>query len=69
MAIAAHVTPRSRVGAEGRGPRALGVRGAWSAKRGYAYSNEATDKAEAMPYPEPSDLYKHLYEGAWEPWQ
>lgn len=32
-------------------------------------TNEATDKAEAMPYPEPSDLYKHLYEGAWEPWQ
>jgi 2-oxoisovalerate dehydrogenase E1 component alpha subunit len=32
-------------------------------------TNEATDKAEAMPYPEPSDLYKHLHEGAWEPWQ
>ena len=32
-------------------------------------TNEATDKAEAMPYPEASDLYKHLYEGAWEPWQ
>jgi 2-oxoisovalerate dehydrogenase E1 component alpha subunit len=32
-------------------------------------TNEATDKAEAMPYPEPSDLYKHLYEGAWQPWQ
>ena len=32
-------------------------------------TNEATDKAEAMPYPEPSDLYKHVYEGAWEPWQ
>jgi len=31
-------------------------------------TNEATDKAEAMPYPEPSDLYKNLYEGAWEPW-
>jgi 2-oxoisovalerate dehydrogenase E1 component alpha subunit len=32
-------------------------------------TNEATDKAEAMPYPEASDLYKHLYEGEWEPWQ
>jgi 2-oxoisovalerate dehydrogenase E1 component alpha subunit len=32
-------------------------------------TNEATDKAEALPYPEPSDLYKHLHEGAWEPWQ
>jgi 2-oxoisovalerate dehydrogenase E1 component alpha subunit len=32
-------------------------------------TNEATDKAEAMPYPEPSDLYQNLYEGAWEPWQ
>lgn len=31
-------------------------------------TNEATDKAEAMPYPEPSDLYKHLYEGEWQPW-
>lgn len=32
-------------------------------------TNEATDKAETMPYPQASDLYKHLYEGAWEPWQ
>jgi 2-oxoisovalerate dehydrogenase E1 component alpha subunit len=32
-------------------------------------TNEATDKAEAMPYPQPSDLYTNLYEGAWEPWQ
>jgi TPP-dependent pyruvate/acetoin dehydrogenase alpha subunit len=31
-------------------------------------TNEATDKAESMPYPEASDLYKHLYEGQWEPW-
>jgi len=62
-------TQRLRVGAEGRGPRALCVRGAWNAKRGYACSNEVTDKSEAMPYPEASDLYKHLYEGAWEPWQ
>ncbi len=32
-------------------------------------TNEATDKAEAMPYPQASDLYTHLYEGAWQPWQ
>jgi len=32
-------------------------------------TNEATDKAESMPYPEPKDLYTHVYEGAWEPWQ
>ena len=32
-------------------------------------TNEATDKAEAMPYPEPSDLYENVYEGAWQPWQ
>lgn len=32
-------------------------------------TNEATDRAEAMPYPQAADLYEHLYEGAWEPWQ
>lgn len=32
-------------------------------------TNEATDAAEAMPYPERSDLYTHVYEGAWQPWQ
>ena len=32
-------------------------------------TNEATDKAEAMPYPQASDLYTNLYEGAWQPWQ
>jgi len=32
-------------------------------------TNEATDKAEAMPYPAPSELYTNLYEGAWQPWQ
>jgi 2-oxoisovalerate dehydrogenase E1 component alpha subunit len=32
-------------------------------------TNDATDKAEAMPYPTPSDLYTNLYEGAWQPWQ
>ncbi|MGC1380772.1 MAG: thiamine pyrophosphate-dependent dehydrogenase E1 component subunit alpha [Candidatus Baltobacteraceae bacterium] len=34
-----------------------------------AETNEATDAAEALPYPEPDDLYKHVYEGAWQPWQ
>ncbi len=32
-------------------------------------TNDATDRAEAMPYPAASDLYTHLYEGAWQPWQ
>jgi 2-oxoisovalerate dehydrogenase E1 component alpha subunit len=32
-------------------------------------TNEATDKAEALPFPAADDLYKHVYEGAWEPWQ
>ncbi len=32
-------------------------------------TNEATDRAEAMPYPTAADLYTHLYEGAWQPWQ
>ncbi len=34
-----------------------------------AQTNDATDKAEAMPYPDAADLYEHVYEGAWEPWQ
>jgi 2-oxoisovalerate dehydrogenase E1 component alpha subunit len=32
-------------------------------------TNEATDTAEAMPFPQASDLYTHIYEGAWQPWQ
>ncbi|HEY5425236.1 MAG TPA: thiamine pyrophosphate-dependent dehydrogenase E1 component subunit alpha [Candidatus Tumulicola sp.] len=32
-------------------------------------TNEATDAAEAMPYPTAGDLYTHVYEGAWQPWQ
>ena len=32
-------------------------------------TNDATDRAEAMPFPQASDLYTHLYEGAWQPWQ
>lgn len=32
-------------------------------------TNDATDKAEAMPFPVASDLYTHVYEGAWQPWQ
>ena len=34
-----------------------------------AETNEATDRAEAMPYPGPEDLYTNLHEGPWEPWQ
>lgn len=32
-------------------------------------TNEATDAAEALPYPQPADLYTHVHEGAWQPWQ
>ena len=32
-------------------------------------TNEATDRAEEQPYPAAEDLYKNLYEGAWQPWQ
>jgi 2-oxoisovalerate dehydrogenase E1 component alpha subunit len=34
-----------------------------------AETNEATDRAEAMPYPRPEELYTNLHEGPWEPWQ
>jgi len=34
-----------------------------------AEANEATDRAEAMPYPQPQDLYTNVYAGPWEPWQ
>ena len=30
--------------------------------------NEITDRAEALPYPEPSHLYVNVYEGTHEPW-
>ncbi|GAC1300104.1 MAG: thiamine pyrophosphate-dependent dehydrogenase E1 component subunit alpha [Vulcanimicrobiaceae bacterium] len=30
--------------------------------------NEATDRAEALPYPPGSELYAHVHEGAYEPW-
>jgi 2-oxoisovalerate dehydrogenase E1 component alpha subunit len=30
--------------------------------------NEITDRAEALPYPEPSQLYVNVYEGTHEPW-
>jgi 2-oxoisovalerate dehydrogenase E1 component alpha subunit len=32
-------------------------------------TNEATDAAEALPYPDPADLYTNVYAGAYEPWQ
>jgi 2-oxoisovalerate dehydrogenase E1 component alpha subunit len=34
-----------------------------------AETNDATDRAESMPYPRPEDLYTNLHEGPWEPWQ
>jgi 2-oxoisovalerate dehydrogenase E1 component alpha subunit len=32
-------------------------------------TNEATDAAEAQPYPQAADLYTHVYGGPWQPWQ
>ncbi|MBV8152255.1 MAG: thiamine pyrophosphate-dependent dehydrogenase E1 component subunit alpha [Candidatus Eremiobacteraeota bacterium] len=32
-------------------------------------TNQATDQAEALPYPAPEDLYTNVYEGDYEPWQ
>jgi 2-oxoisovalerate dehydrogenase E1 component alpha subunit len=32
-------------------------------------TNDATDRAEALPYPDAQDLYKNVHEGAWQPWQ
>ena len=32
-------------------------------------TNEATDAAEALPYPDPAELYTDVYAGAYEPWQ
>jgi 2-oxoisovalerate dehydrogenase E1 component alpha subunit len=31
-------------------------------------TNEATDRAEAMPFPPASDLYTNVYAGTFEPW-
>ena len=38
-------------------------------RRVLAAANDATDRAETMPYAEPSELYTRLYEGPWEPWR
>ena len=34
-----------------------------------AEANEATDQAEAMPYPAAGDLYSEVYGSGWQPWQ
>ncbi|MDQ2865401.1 MAG: thiamine pyrophosphate-dependent dehydrogenase E1 component subunit alpha [Candidatus Eremiobacteraeota bacterium] len=34
-----------------------------------AEANEATDEAEAMPYPKVSDLYESVYADGWQPWR
>ena len=34
-----------------------------------AETNDATDRAEAMPYPTPDDLYTNVYEDGWNPWR
>lgn len=30
--------------------------------------NRVTDEAEALPYPQPGDIYRNVYEGTHEPW-
>ncbi len=32
-------------------------------------TNEATDRAEAMPYPTTADLYEQVYADGWQPWR
>ena len=32
-------------------------------------ANEATDRAEAMAYPSPQDLYGNVYADGWQPWR
>jgi len=32
-------------------------------------ANDATDRAEAMPYPQAQDLYTEVYADGWEPWR
>ena len=34
-----------------------------------AETNDATDRAETMPYPQPADLYSNVYAGSHEPWR
>lgn len=34
-----------------------------------AEANDATDRAEAMPYPAATDLYTNVYADGWQPWQ
>ena len=34
-----------------------------------ALVNDVTDRVEALPYPDASEFDKHVYEGAYEPWQ
>lgn len=31
--------------------------------------NDATDRAEAMPYPVPATLYERVYDESWQPWR
>lgn len=32
-------------------------------------ANQATDRAEMMPYPSPQDLYDDVYADGWQPWR
>jgi len=48
----------------------LTAEGAEELKRSVlAEANDATDRAEAMPYPVEGDLYTKVYADGWEPWR
>ncbi len=32
-------------------------------------ANDATDRAEAMPYPRAEELYDRVYVQSWQPWR
>jgi TPP-dependent pyruvate/acetoin dehydrogenase alpha subunit len=34
-----------------------------------AEANDATDRAESMPYPAAEDLYRDVYADSWQPWR
>jgi 2-oxoisovalerate dehydrogenase E1 component alpha subunit len=48
----------------------LAAEGAEALKRSVLdEANEATDRAEAMPYPDARDLFTNVYADGWEPWR
>lgn len=47
----------------------LDTQGAEALKRSVLEeANDATDRAEAMVYPDAADLYERVYEQSWQPW-